>query len=120
MATTVFSAQEIAEKSITDLDDLVCNANGDVGGNSIQRTAKWQWNARAAYDASVSDTVNLFGRVDVAGQSRMYKDESNTGFIEPRTLVNARFGIKGDNWSAAAWVKNLFDETYVSNSGTEE
>lgn len=97
-------------------DDNICNANGDVGGNTIQRSAKWQWNVGAAYNAPITNTLDLFGRVDVAGQSKMWTDESNTGYIQPRTLVNARLGIKSEHWSLAVWAKNLFDEKYISNA----
>ncbi|MEP5938218.1 MAG: TonB-dependent receptor [Erythrobacter sp.] len=97
-------------------DGLVCNANGDVGGNDIQRTSKLQWNVGAAYEAPVSDSLDFFGRVDVAGQSKQFASEINVATIEPRMLTNARLGVRADRWSFSIWGKNLFDKKYVSNS----
>ncbi|WP_394728167.1 TonB-dependent receptor [Altererythrobacter sp. GH1-8] len=97
-------------------DDVICNADGDIGGNTLQRSAKWQWNFGAAYDAPITASLDLFGRVDVAGQSKMWTDESNTGYIQPRTLVNARLGVKSEHWSLAFWAKNLLNEKYVANA----
>ena len=94
----------------------VCDFEGDVSGNDLQRTSKWQWNVGAAYETAFTDTLNAFGRVDVAGQSKQFVSELNLTTIEPRTLVNARFGVRGDSWTLAVWAKNLMNERYVSNA----
>lgn len=97
-------------------DDVICAANGDISGNRLQRQSPWQWAVGAAYDAPITDTVDLFARVDVFGQSNQYTDESNTATIMDRTLANARIGVRYDRWTLAAWAKNLFDERYVANA----
>jgi iron complex outermembrane receptor protein len=97
-------------------DGVVCNANGDVGGNELQRNSKFQWNVGASFDAPISDSLEFFSRVDVAGQSKQYVSEINVATIAPRTLTNGRIGVRGDRWSFSVWGKNLFDEKYVSNA----
>ncbi|MEP0391840.1 MAG: TonB-dependent receptor [Erythrobacter sp.] len=97
-------------------DDMVCNANGDVGGNDLQRTSDWQWNIGLSGEVPVNDNFDVFGRVDVAGQSEQFVSEINAATIEARALVNARLGIRGDRWSVSVWAKNLFDKEYVSNA----
>ncbi|MEP0190432.1 MAG: TonB-dependent receptor [Erythrobacter sp.] len=97
-------------------DGIVCNANGDVGGNDLQRTSDWQWNIGLSGEVPVYDDIDVFGRVDVAGQSEQFVSEINAATIEARTLVNARLGVRGDRWSASVWAKNLFDKQYVSNA----
>lgn len=97
-------------------DGTVCNANGDVGGNDLQRTSKVQWNVGASFDTPISDSLEFFSRVDVAGQSKQYASEINVATIEPRVLTNGRLGVRGDRWSFSIWGKNLFDKKYVSNS----
>lgn len=97
-------------------DGTVCNANGDVGGNDLQRTSKFQWNIGASYAAPITDSLEFFGRLDVAGQSKQFASEINVATIEPRVLTNGRLGIRGDRWSFSVWGKNLFDKKYVSNS----
>ncbi|WP_439534223.1 TonB-dependent receptor [Polymorphobacter sp.] len=94
----------------------ICRANGDISGNELQRTSKWQWNIGASAEGPITETLEWFGRVDVAGQSRQFTDEINTAWVEPRTLTNVRLGIGGDRWSASVWAKNLFDKKYASNA----
>lgn len=97
-------------------DGTVCNANGDVSGNDLQRTSKVQWNVGASFDAPISDALEFFSRLDVAGQSKQYVSELNVATIEPRVLTSGRIGVRGDQWSLSIWGKNLFDKKYVSNA----
>ena len=102
--------------SIPICDDIVCNANGDVGGNDVPRTSDIQWNIGVSGEVPVSDGVDVFGRADIAGQSSQFVSEINAASIEARTLVNATIGVRGDNWSASIWARNLFDKEFVSNA----
>ncbi|BDW81482.1 hypothetical protein MACH24_09200 [Erythrobacter sp. Dej080120_24] len=97
-------------------DDVICAANGDVSGNQLQRQSPWQWNLGASYETPITDTVEMFARVDVFGQSSQFTDESNTATIMDRALVNARLGVNYERWSLAVWAKNLLNETYVANA----
>lgn len=97
-------------------DGTVCNADGDIGGNDLQRSSDLQWNVGLSYDVPVTNTLDLFSRVDVAGQSEQFASEINTAIIPSRTLVNTRLGVRADRWSASVWATNLFDEQYVSNA----
>ncbi|MFK8015218.1 MAG: TonB-dependent receptor [Gammaproteobacteria bacterium] len=97
-------------------DDIVCNANGDIGGNQLPRSSDVQWNIGAEFRSVMGDSVDYFLRGDVVGQSEQFITEVNIGTIPSRTLVNLRGGFSSDNWSAELWVKNATDEEYVSNS----
>ena len=97
-------------------DGVVCNANGNIGGNTLQRSSKIQWNVGASFDAPISDTIEFFSRFDVAGQSKQFVSEINEATIAPRTLANLRLGVRADNWSLSVYAKNIFDEKYVSNA----
>jgi len=94
----------------------VCNFDGNIGGNDLQRTSPFQWNVGVSYDTPITDSIEFFTRLDVAGQSKQYVAEVNTATIAPRTLTNGRIGVRGDNWSLSIWGKNLFDKEYVSNA----
>lgn len=108
-------AQRVTRANLCNLS-AVCPANGDIGGNELQRTSKVQWNVGASGEAPINDAIDFFGRLDVAGQSKQFVSEVNVTTIQPRTLVNGRLGVRGDNWSASIWAKNLFDQKYVSNA----
>jgi iron complex outermembrane receptor protein len=97
-------------------DGTVCSANGDISGNALQRTSDLQWNVGIAGEDAMTDTLDYFWRADVMGQSEQFVSEINVATIEPRTLVNLRLGLRGENWSASIYAKNLFDEEYVSNA----
>lgn len=97
-------------------DGLICNANGDIGGNDIQRTSDWQWNVGASFDTTISDGIEFLSRIDVAGQSEQFVSEINEATIAPRTLTNGRIGVRGNNWSLSVFGKNIFDKQYVSNA----
>lgn len=97
-------------------DDIVCNANGDIGGNELARNSDTQWNLGGTFSNTTSSGLEYFFRVDLAGQSSQFAAEQNTAIIPSRTLLNLRAGINTDVWSAELWVKNAADEQYVSNT----
>jgi iron complex outermembrane receptor protein len=97
-------------------DDIVCNSNGDIGGNDLARSANTQWNLGAMYFGEFDNELEYFVRMDIAGQSKQYVSELNLATIPARTLVNLRAGISNESWSAEFWVKNATDEKYVANA----
>lgn len=100
-------------------DDIVCAADGNVGGNNLPRSSDTQWNIGAQYDGLLvlNDLdLDFFVRADLVGQSKQYVSEINTATIPARTLLNLRGGISNEKWSAELWVKNATDEEYVANA----
>ena len=97
-------------------DDVVCPIDTSVGGNILPRTAKTQVIAGLEWNSTLGNGMQLFARGDMTYQSKMQMEEMNIGQIEPRTLVNARFGLSRDKWSLDVWGRNIFDEEYISNS----
>lgn len=78
---------------------------------------EFQGSLTLAYDAPVSDTLNLTGAV-----SARYQSKSNTIFedldlykVDAYGTVNASLGLKSESgWSVSLWAKNLFDKYYWS------
>lgn len=97
-------------------DDIVCAADGNVGGNDLPRSSDFQWNVGAQYNGSFGNGFGYFLRADLVGQSDQFVSELNTATIPERTLLNLRAGLNGEAWSAEFWVKNATDELYVSNA----
>ena len=97
-------------------DDVVCPIDTSVGGNILPRTAKTQFIAGLEWNSTLGNGLEIFARGDLTYQSKMQMEEMNIGQIEPRTLVNARFGVSRDNWALDVWGRNIFDEEYISNS----
>ncbi len=98
-------------------DDVVCRADGDIGGNSLNRTPRVQSTVGAQYTADLGDTGwEYFLRGDVNYQSKQFLSLLNVGWVPSRQLLNTRVGISNDRWEVSLWARNLANERYVSNS----
>ncbi|MEQ8735143.1 MAG: TonB-dependent receptor [Rhodospirillaceae bacterium] len=103
-------------------DDVVCNSNGDIGGNQMERQSKFQTTLGGEWSDELSADMGLdyFIRADLAHQSKMYGEAVNLSIVPSRTIVNASAGIEGDGYSVQLWAKNIFDEKYVSNAVVQQ
>ena len=52
-------------------------------------------------------------RADLAGCDAFYFDTSHDQRSKPYQLVNLKAGYAGERWSAYAWGRNVFDESYA-------
>jgi iron complex outermembrane receptor protein len=100
----------------------VCNTNGDIGGNQMERQSKFQTTLGGEWTGELSGDMGLdyFIRADLAHQSKMFGEAVNLSIVPSRTIVNASAGIEGDGYSIQLWAKNLFDEKYVSNAVVQQ
>jgi iron complex outermembrane recepter protein len=91
-----------------------CTYTDAIGGNRIPRSPSFQANLGLAYEAALTEALGWSARVDLSHQNRLYTDNTNSAWAPSRTLVDAALGVKGDWWSARAFVRNVFDRKYVS------
>lgn len=97
--------------------DGSCPADGNLGGNNLPRSSDTQWSVGAMYEGTIGEAdLDYFFRADYSGQSKQYVSELNTATVPSRKLLNLRAGINQNAWSVELWVKNAFDEEYVSNA----
>ena len=98
-------------------DDIVCNTNGNIGGNEVERQAPTQASFGAQWDGEFGSNNTYFLRADTSWQSDFYADSANLGIIPSRFLVNASAGITfDDQYTVRVWARNLLDEGYTSNA----
>ncbi|QIQ86585.1 TonB-dependent receptor [Erythrobacter sp.] len=98
-------------------DNVVCNTNGNVGGNEVERTPPTQASFGAQWDGEFGDGNSYFLRGDASWQSEFFGDSANVSIIPDRFLVNASAGLTfDDRYSVRIWARNLLDETYTSNA----
>ncbi|MBB4857958.1 outer membrane receptor protein involved in Fe transport [Novosphingobium chloroacetimidivorans] len=94
-------------------------ARGVSAGDPLPQVAKWSWNASAQYRRPVAEGVNAFVRGEVnhvGSRWNLYRSAGASAVLmDPYTLVSARLGVGSENWSAAVFATNLFDERYVLN-----
>ena len=103
-------------------DNVVCNTNGDVGGNQMERQSKFQASLGGQITGELPGDTDLgyYLRADVGHQSKMYAEAINQATIGDRTVVNSSLGLLGDNYEIQWWVRNLFDAKYVQNVAVQQ
>lgn len=97
-------------------DDVVCNTDGNIGGNTVERTPPTQASFGVQWDGEFGDDDSYFIRADSSWQSSFYADSANLGEIPSRFLVNGSAGVQIDNFSVRIWARNLLDKKYLSNA----
>jgi iron complex outermembrane receptor protein len=94
------------------------NVYGSFGGaigNRLPTTPKYSWTASAEYTDSLTADYDWYTRVDYQHQGSKFTDFSNVAKVGSSDNVNARLGIRNDQFSVEAFVTNLTqNKTMVS------
>ncbi|MDX2222056.1 MAG: TonB-dependent receptor [Rhodospirillaceae bacterium] len=112
-------ADGVIDQRIRDVrvcDGTVCPANGDVSGNQLERMSKVQGNLGAEWTPPINDALTGIFGVDTSYKSKQYAESVNLAWLPARWLVDARAGVRAENWDVMAWVKNAFDSDYPASS----
>lgn len=83
---------------------------GDVSGNQILRTSKFQATAGARWAQPLRGDTEWFVRGDVSYRDKQFADASNQTIVPDSTNLNASIGVTNDRWSLELWGRNLTDE----------
>jgi len=97
-------------------DGTVCRVDGDIGGNTVERSPKTQLSAGVQWQSQLTADIDYWVRADVGYQSSHFADSINAAIAPSRTITNASVGLDMDRFALRFWVRNLTDEKYVSNS----
>ncbi len=103
-------------RDFANCDNVVCAANGNVGGNQLERQSKVQASISPEFNFPINDKLEAFGGFDVTYKSKQYSDSVNLAFLPDRTLVDASIGIRNDAWSLTLWGKNITNEQYAASA----
>ncbi len=83
---------------------------GDVSGNQILRTSKWQATAGFRWSQPLRGDTDWFIRSDLSYRDAQFADASNQTIVPSSTNLNASLGVTNDRWSLELWGRNLTDE----------
>jgi iron complex outermembrane receptor protein len=83
---------------------------GDVSGNELLRTSKFQVAASLGYKAPVRANLDWYLRGDLAYRDKQYADAANEAILPSNTTVNMQLGLQSDRWTLEFWVRNLTNE----------
>ena len=97
-------------------DNLICPANGAIGGNQLQRSPKFKGNVGVEYGGVILSNWKYSARLDITFQQKQFLDEMNIAWVPSRTLLNGGLSFDKDELSILIYGRNLADEKYVSNS----
>ncbi|MCC6574373.1 MAG: TonB-dependent receptor [Planctomycetes bacterium] len=98
---------------------------GDVSGNEMLRTSKYQYSAGLAWKAPLYNDIDWSLRGDLASRYKQYADTTNQTYTPTLTTLNMAIGLNGEKWVAELWGHNLTNEdgagsaqrdVYFSNS----
>lgn len=108
-----------ARLSTDQIDEAGDFRSAGLQGDRIPRVPEFTFSATAQYFFPIMDEVDGNFRVDLShsgGQTSEFRDD-DVFFLrfEDYTLVNARFGIDSETWSAQIYATNLFDTRAQSN-----
>jgi len=94
----------------------------DLTGNRLPQAPEWQFGVSGEYGLPISSSLEIKARADYKWQSEIYFDLFNNPLNTQGTygLLNASLsiGTLDERWSLTAFVRNAFDERYVSQSLT--
>lgn len=91
---------------ITDMEDT------SVVGNEAPLVSRNTLNVGAQFTQPVTETIDLTLRADLQRTGRTWWEPYNTTSRDPVSLLDARAGLRGGNWSVTAWGRNLTDKKY--------
>ncbi|WP_175597228.1 TonB-dependent receptor [Peristeroidobacter soli] len=94
----------------------------DLTGNRLPQAPQWQFGVSSEYSLPISSALEIVARADYKWQSEIYFDLFNNPLNTQGTygLLNASvsIGTMDARWSLTAFIRNAFDERYVSQSLT--
>lgn len=94
------------------------SVNPTLEGVSISRLPEWSVSATAQLDAPISSALTGFGSLTYSGQTGGFQTFSNTIELSEPQLFNLQLGVRGESWSLAGNVRNLFDEDELIRNPT--
>ena len=81
-----------------------------VAGHQFPMGSKHQASAFIDFSRPMNNGLNFFGNFNVSYESKRYTQLHQSSYTGAATLVGARLGIQGENWSLALLGRNLTNE----------
>jgi iron complex outermembrane recepter protein len=79
-------------------------------GHRLPTTPLTTWSLSGEYNSAFSNGLKWYARADFQQQGSKYTDFSNAAKVGEKSNLNARYGIRGEKWSAEVFGTNLTDD----------
>jgi outer membrane receptor protein involved in Fe transport len=90
--------------------DFTGNGDCSIEGNQFPLSSEHQASAFMNFSMPISSGMEFFFNADVSYESEKPVQVHNLAYAPEATIVGARFGLNGENWTLAAFGRNLTDE----------
>jgi iron complex outermembrane receptor protein len=102
----LYASYGYTDSNITNMEDP------SVIGNQAPLVSRDTVNAGFQYRQPLDSGLSATLRVDYSQIGRTWWEPYNVTSRDPVSLVDARLGLQGKNWTVTAWSKNLTDTKY--------
>lgn len=92
----------------TEFDDYVNVFGEDLSGRDQAQAPRYQFSVGGRLELG----RGFYLRMEVEGRDDFYFSDRHDARADSYELLHARLGYRGDDWSLAAWGRNLTDEDY--------
>ena len=110
----LFASVGYVQTEFLDFSDVSINDGEDLSGNEFPNAPEWTAAAGASYFFDSGWEVHT--DVSFTDSSFSFADNNPDLGADSRFLVNGRVGYRQDNWAVFAYVRNLFDDDFVTQS----
>ncbi len=90
--------------------DFTGNGDCSIEGNQFPLSSEHQASAYMNFVAPISNNLEFFFNADVSYESEKPVQVHNQAYAPEATIVGTRFGLNGENWTLAAFGRNLTNE----------
>ncbi len=87
--------------------------NCDISGNRLPLTSKTQASVLLSHGRPLAQGLMLFSNLTYSYEGSKYVQVHNLAETGSTSLLGARFGVRGERWSVAAYGRNLTNEDTV-------
>ncbi|WP_299329072.1 TonB-dependent receptor [Parasphingopyxis sp.] len=89
--------------------------DGPQAGNRLPRTRDYSFTVSANYSVPLSDNgPRLFLNANFSADGGGFENPGNTQEFDDFEILDLTAGLRGDNWRATAFVRNVFNQIYIT------
>jgi iron complex outermembrane receptor protein len=88
----------------------------NIDGNRLDQSPSIQFTVSPSYRDNLTGDWDWHARVDYRYRGKVYFDLTNSGWLSPRSLVNARTGISRESLRIDFYVNNLFNDKHLTEA----